>query len=48
LQSILAIAYQKVSLRRNTLIVLGSYSIGMVAGGMIGTTAVIYRWTSRG
>jgi uncharacterized protein (TIRG00374 family) len=47
LQSILAIAQQKVSLWRNTLIVLGSYSIGMVAGGMIGTTAVIYRWTSR-
>ncbi len=48
LQSILAIAHQKVSLWHNTLIVLGSYSIGMVAGGMIGTTAVIYRWTSRG
>jgi len=48
LQSILAIAHQKVSLCLNTLIVLGSYSIGMVAGGMIGTTAVIYRWTSRG
>ncbi len=48
LQSILAIAHQKVSLWLNTLIVLGSYSIGMVAGGMIGTTAVIYRWTSRG
>lgn len=48
LQSILAIAHQKVSLWLNTLIVLGSYSIGMVAGGMIGTTAVIYRWTSGG
>jgi glycosyltransferase 2 family protein len=48
LQSILAITRQKVSLWLNTLIVLGSYSIGMVAGGMIGTTAVIYRWTSRG
>jgi glycosyltransferase 2 family protein len=48
LQSILAIAYQKVSLWRSTLIVLGSYSIGMVAGGMIGTTASIYRWTSGG
>ena len=46
LQSILAIAHQKVSLWVNTLIVLGSYSIGMVAGGMIGTTAVIYHWTS--
>jgi glycosyltransferase 2 family protein len=48
LQSILAIAHQKVSLWRNTLIVLGSYSIGMVAGGMIGTTVSIYRWTSGG
>jgi uncharacterized protein (TIRG00374 family) len=48
LQCILAIAHQKVSLWLNTLIVLGSYSIGMVAGGMIGTTAVIYRWTSKG
>jgi glycosyltransferase 2 family protein len=48
LQSILAIAHQKVSLWRDTLIVLGSYSIGMVAGGMIGTTASIYRWTSGG
>ena len=37
LQSILAIAHQKVSLWLNTLIVLGSYSIGMVAGGMIGS-----------
>lgn len=46
LQSILAIAHQKVSLWLGTLIVLGSYSVGMVAGGMIGTTAVIYHWTS--
>jgi glycosyltransferase 2 family protein len=48
LQSILAIAHQKLSLWRNTLIVLGSYSIGMIAGGVIGTSAVIYRWTSGG
>lgn len=48
LQSILAIAHQKVSLWLNTLIVLGSYSIGMIAGGMIGSTAAIYRWTSGG
>jgi glycosyltransferase 2 family protein len=46
LQSILAIAHQKLSLWLNTLIVLGSTSIGMVAGGTIGTTAAIYRWTS--
>ncbi len=48
LQSILALAQQKVSLWLNTLIVLGSYSIGMVAGGVIGSTAAIYRWTSGG
>jgi uncharacterized membrane protein YbhN (UPF0104 family) len=48
LQSILAIAHQKVSLGLNTLIVLGSTSIGMVAGGTLGTTAAIYRWTSGG
>ena len=48
LQSILAIAHQKVSLWLSSLIVLGSFSIGMVAGGTIGTTAAIYRWTSRG
>jgi uncharacterized protein (TIRG00374 family) len=48
LQSILAIAHQKVSLWLNTMIVLGSYSIGMVAGGLIGSSAAIYRWTSGG
>jgi uncharacterized protein (TIRG00374 family) len=48
LQSILAIAHQNVSLWLNTLIVLGSTSIGMVAGGMIGSSAAIYRWTSGG
>jgi hypothetical protein len=51
LQSILAIAHQKVSLWLNTLIVLGSASIGMFAGGMfaggtVGSSAAIYRWTS--
>ena len=48
LQSILAIALQKVSLWVSTLIVLGSYSIGMVAGGAVGTSLAIYRWTSGG
>lgn len=48
LQSILAIAHQKVSLWLNTLIVLGSTSIGLVAGGMIGSAAAIYRWTRGG
>ena len=48
LQSILAIAHQKVSLWLNTLIILGSFSIGMVAGGIVGSSAAIYRWTSGG
>jgi len=48
LQSILAVAHQKVSLWLSTLIVLGSFSIGMVAGGTVGTMAAIYRWTSKG
>ncbi len=45
LQSVLAIAHQKVSLWLNTLIVFGSTSIGMVAGGLIGSSAAIYHWT---
>ena len=48
LLSILAIAHQKVSLWLNPLIVLGSYSIGMIAGGVIGNPAAIYQWTSGG
>jgi uncharacterized protein (TIRG00374 family) len=48
LKSVLAIAHQNVSLWRNTLIVLASFSIGMVAGGVIGSSAAIYRWTTGG
>ena len=46
LQKTLAIAYQGVSLMRSTLIVLGAASIAIVAGGTIGSSAAIYRWTS--
>ena len=46
LQKTLAIARQSVSLIRSTLIVLGATSIAMVAGGTIGSSAAIYRWTS--
>ena len=46
LQSILAMAHQKVSLWLNTLIVFGSTSIGIFTGGMVGSAAAIYRWTS--
>jgi hypothetical protein len=34
-----------VSLWLNILIVFGSTSIGLVAGGMVGGSAAIYRWT---
>ena len=47
LQGILSIAHQKVSLWLNTMIVLGSYSLGMVAG-VVGNSAAIYRWTGGG
>jgi uncharacterized protein (TIRG00374 family) len=46
LQRILAIVLQEVTLGLSILIVLGSASIGMVAGGVVGSTAAIYRWTS--
>ena len=48
LQSILRIANHYVPLWRTALIVLGSTSIGMVAGGTVGVTTAIYRWTSGG
>lgn len=46
LQKTLAIARQSVSLIRSTLIVLGAASIAIVAGGTVGSSAAIYRWTS--
>lgn len=45
LQKTLAIAQEGVSLLRSTLIVLGAASISMVAGGLVGSSAAIYRWT---
>jgi glycosyltransferase 2 family protein len=46
LQNILRMAKQQGSLWLNTLIVVGSTSVGMLAGGMVGSSAAIYRWTS--
>ncbi|MFZ3069911.1 MAG: YbhN family protein [Anaerolineaceae bacterium] len=46
MQKTLAITLQSVSWMRSTLIVLGSASIGMVAGGTLGSSAAIYHWTS--
>jgi len=45
LQKTLALARQIVSLARSTLIIMGATSIGMVAGGIVGSTAAIYHWT---
>ncbi len=47
-QQALATAGQVASLIRSTLIILGSISIGMVAGGFVGSSAAIYGWTSGG
>jgi uncharacterized protein (TIRG00374 family) len=47
LQSILKLTNTAATLWRSTLIVLGAASVGMVAGGMVGSSAAIYRWTSR-
>lgn len=47
LQAILGLTHQSVKLFRSTLIVLGAASVGMVAGGILGSSAAIYRWTSQ-
>jgi len=47
LSKVLALSKQFVKLLRSTIIVLGSASIGMIAGGMIGSSAAIFRWTSK-
>jgi uncharacterized protein (TIRG00374 family) len=46
LQKTLEIAHLKVSLFRSTLIVLGAFSVGLVAWGTVGSSAAIYHWTS--
>lgn len=48
LQTIIDLSEQSVSLFRSTLVVLGAASIGMVAGGFVGSAASIYRWTNTG
>lgn len=47
LQTILDITHEYIKLWRSTLIVMGAASVGMVAGGMVGNAAAIYRWTSQ-
>lgn len=46
LKKTLEITNQTVSLIRSTFIVLGSASIALVAGGTVGGSAAIFRWTS--
>jgi uncharacterized protein (TIRG00374 family) len=48
LQSVLDLAREYINLVRSTLIVLGAASVGLVAGGMVGSSAAIYHWTSQG
>lgn len=45
LQAIAAMTGDRLSVARGTLITTASYSIGLVAGGMVGGGAATYRWT---
>jgi glycosyltransferase 2 family protein len=45
LQKTLKLSRQIVTLGRSTLIVLGAASISLVAGGTVGSSAAIFRWT---
>lgn len=45
LQKTLAISHQVVSIFRGTLMALGAASIALVAGGTVGSSAAIFRWT---
>ncbi len=47
LQSLLRLTKTAIKLFHSTLIVLGASSVGMVAGGILGSSAAIYRWTSQ-
>lgn len=44
LQAIAAMTGDRLSVVRSTLITAASYSIGLVAGGMVGSGAATYRW----
>jgi uncharacterized membrane protein YbhN (UPF0104 family) len=45
LQAIATMTGDRLSVARGTLITTASYSIGLVAGGMVGSGAATYRWT---
>ncbi|MBN1317970.1 MAG: UPF0104 family protein [Anaerolineales bacterium] len=44
LRATVAIAGQKITVVRGTMITTASYSIGLVAGGMVGSAAATFRW----
>lgn len=44
LQAIVAVVGQRLSVVRSTLIATAAYSVGLVAGGMVGNAAATYRW----
>ncbi len=44
LRAIVAVAGQRLSVIRGILIFLAASSIGLVAGGIVGNAAAIYRW----
>ncbi len=46
LQATVGLVRQRLSLWRSVLVVLGSASIGLVAGGTVGSSAATFRWTS--
>lgn len=48
LQSVLSLTHQSVSVLRSTLIVLGAASVGLLAGGLVGSSTAIFHWTSQG
>jgi uncharacterized protein (TIRG00374 family) len=47
LQKVIAVSKQEIPLLRSTLIVLGSASISLVAGGMVGGSAAMFRWVNQ-
>jgi len=48
LKKTLEISHKFVALGRSTLIVMGAASISLVAGGTVGSSAAIFRWTKSG
>jgi len=46
LQNTLELVNQPVPLYRSTLVVLGAASVALVAGGTVGSSAAIFKWTS--